>query len=48
MNDKWIPYIELDLESRFIRIDTRDFHGYTDNCKDSTMYKLSLAQEKKI
>lgn len=37
MQDKWIPYSELDLEFNLTRIDTRDFHGYSDDCSDDEM-----------
>ena len=37
MQDKWIIYSELDLESNLTRIDTRDFHGYSDDCSGDEM-----------
>lgn len=40
MQDKWIIYSELDLESNLTRIDTRDFCGYNDNCEDSEMKSI--------
>jgi len=47
MQDKWIPYSELDLESNLTRIDTRDFCGYNDSCEDEVMSKILATVVKK-
>lgn len=47
MQDKWIPYSELDLESNLTRIDTRDFCGYNDNCEGEEMSKILASVVKK-
>lgn len=47
MQDKWIIYSELDLESNLTRIDTRDFCGYNDSCEDEVMSKILVAVVKK-
>lgn len=40
MEDKWKPHDELDFNFNLSRIDTRDFHGYNDNCEDSEMKSI--------
>lgn len=35
--DKWIEYTKLDLKFNLTRIDTRDFHGYNDDCSNKEM-----------
>jgi hypothetical protein len=43
----WIPYNKLDLEFNLTRIDTRDFHGYNDDCSDKSMIEIFEKVKKK-
>lgn len=47
MDNKWKPYFELNLDSDFTRIDTRDFDGYTGDMKDEETKLYVLEQSKR-
>jgi hypothetical protein len=47
MENKWKPYSQLDLAFNLTRIDTRDFHGYNDDCSDKEITEIFSKVKKK-